>query len=39
MTPFEFVDPRTTPFAEPRSRGELSRRHKEGGSYFITFRL
>ena len=27
------------PFVEPRSRGELPHLYKEGGSYFVTFRL
>jgi REP element-mobilizing transposase RayT len=36
---FEFIDPRNTPWAEPRSRGELPHLYKEGGSYFVTFRL
>jgi REP element-mobilizing transposase RayT len=36
---FEFIDPRSTPWAEPRSRGELPHLYKEGGSYFVTFRL
>jgi REP element-mobilizing transposase RayT len=35
----EFTDPRTTPFAEPRWRGHLPHLYKEGGSYFVTFRL
>ena len=35
----EFVDPRTTPFVAMRSRGELPHLYKEGGSYFVTFRL
>lgn len=34
-----FVDPRTTPFVQPRSRGELSHLHKAGGTYFVTWRL
>jgi len=37
--PMEFVDPRTSPFIEPRSRGELPHLHKPGGTYFITWRL
>lgn len=36
---FEFVNPRETPFVEPRSRGELPHLYKDGGSYFVTFRL
>jgi len=36
---FEFVDPRRTPFVDPNSRGELPHLYKEGGSYFVTFRL
>jgi putative DNA methylase len=36
---FEFIDPRSTPWVEPRSRGELPHLYKEGGSYFVTFRL
>jgi REP element-mobilizing transposase RayT len=36
---FEFIDPRSTPRTEPRSRGELPHLYKEGGSYFVTFRL
>jgi REP element-mobilizing transposase RayT len=39
MSDFEFVDPRTTPFVEPRSRGELPHLYKEFGTYFVTFRL
>lgn len=39
MEPVEFLDPRTTPFVEPRSRGELPHLYKEGGTYFVTFRL
>jgi REP element-mobilizing transposase RayT len=35
----EFVDPRTTPFAPMRCRGELPHLYKDGGSYFVTFRL
>lgn len=35
----EFIDPRSTPWVEPRSRGELPHLYKEGGSYFVTFRL
>ena len=35
----DFVDPRTLPFVEMRSRGELPHLYKEGGSYFVTFRL
>lgn len=37
--PLDFVDPRSTPFVEPRSRGELPHLYKEGGTYFITWRL
>lgn len=36
---FHFVDPRTTPFAPLRSRGELPHLYKSGGTYFVTFRL
>ena len=35
----EFTNPRNTPFTEPRNRGELPHLHKEGGTYFITWRL
>jgi REP element-mobilizing transposase RayT len=35
----EFVDPRSTPFVEMQSRGELPHLYKEGCSYFATFRL
>jgi len=35
----DFVDPRTLPFVERQSRGELPHLYKEGGSYFVTFRL
>jgi REP element-mobilizing transposase RayT len=35
----EFVDPRATPFVPMQSRGELPHLYKEGGSYFVTFRL
>jgi hypothetical protein len=35
----DFVDPRTLPFVETRSRGELPHLYKEGSSYFVTFRL
>jgi REP element-mobilizing transposase RayT len=35
----EFVDPRSTPFVPIQSRGELPHLCKEGGSYFVTFRL
>jgi REP element-mobilizing transposase RayT len=35
----ELVDPRKLPFALPRSRGELPHIHKEGVTYFVTFRL
>ncbi len=38
-TRFDFVNPRATPFVQPRSRGELPHLFKEGGSYFVTFRL
>jgi REP element-mobilizing transposase RayT len=37
--PVEFVDPRKIPFVFPRNRGELPQLEKEGGSYFVTFRL
>src|SRR5438045_2335637 len=36
---FEFVNPRKTPFVEPKCRGELAHLYKEGGTYFVTFRL
>ncbi len=36
---FEFIDPRTTPPAPIRCRGELPHLYKEEGSYFVTFRL
>jgi hypothetical protein len=39
MDPLDFSDPRSTPFVEPRWRGELPHLYKEGGSYFVTFRL
>ncbi len=35
----EFVDPRSTPFVPMRCRGELPHLYKDGGSYFVTFRL
>ena len=35
----DFVDPRELPFIELRSRGELPHLYKNGGSYFVTFRL
>jgi putative transposase len=35
----EFIDPRNTPFVPLQSRGELPHLYKEGGSYFVTFRL
>ena len=35
----ELVDPRKTPFALIRSRGALPHLYKEGGTYFVTFRL
>jgi REP element-mobilizing transposase RayT len=35
----DFVDPRQTPFFELASRGELPHLYKEGGTYFVTFRL
>jgi len=35
----EFSDPRQTPRAPVRDRGELPHLYKEGGSYFVTFRL
>ncbi len=37
--PPSFIDPRTTPFVEMRSRGELLHLVKPGGTYFVTFRL
>jgi type I restriction enzyme R subunit/putative DNA methylase len=33
------ADPRKTPFAPLKSRGELPHLYKEGGVYFVTFRL
>jgi REP element-mobilizing transposase RayT len=36
---FHFTDPRETPFVDPTSRGYLPHLYKEGGSYFVTFRL
>ena len=36
---FEFTDPRKTPFVEPKSRDQLPHLYKEGGTYFVTFRL
>jgi len=36
---FEFIEPRSTPFVPMRCRGELPHLYKEGGSYFVTFRL
>ncbi len=35
----EFNDPRETPLAPIRSRGHLPHLEKEGGTYFVTFRL
>ena len=37
--PLDFTDPRATPFAPIRSRGELPHFYKEGCTYFVTFRL
>jgi putative transposase len=37
--PLEFTDPRTIPFVPVQCRGELPHLYKEGGSYFVTFRL
>jgi REP element-mobilizing transposase RayT len=37
--PGDFIDPRTTSFVDLRSRGQLPHLYKEGGSYFVTFRL
>ncbi len=34
-----YVDPRETPYVPMTSRGELPHLHKEGGFYFVTFRL
>jgi REP element-mobilizing transposase RayT len=34
---FELIDPRSTPFVAPRSRGELPHLYKQGCAYFITF--
>jgi putative transposase len=39
VTEFDFVDPRTLPFVEPTSRGELPHLYKDGAWYFVTFRL
>ncbi|MHB1459585.1 MAG: transposase [Armatimonadota bacterium] len=36
---FEFIEPRRQPFAEPRTRGELTHLYKECGVYFVTWRL
>jgi putative DNA methylase len=36
---YTFVDPYSTPKAEIASRGELPHLHKEGATYFVTFRL
>lgn len=36
---FSFIDPRDTPFVEPKSRGLLPHLYKECGTYFVTFRL
>ena len=33
------IDPRKTPFAPLKSRGELPHLYKEGGIYFVTFRF
>jgi REP element-mobilizing transposase RayT len=33
------ADPRRTPFARLQSRGELPHLYKDGGIYFVTFRL
>ncbi len=38
-THLDFTDPRTIPFVPMRSRGELPHLYKDGGSYFVTFRL
>ncbi len=35
----QIINPRQTPFAPVRSRGELPHLHKESGTYFVTFRL
>lgn len=35
----DFVSPSESPFVAPRSRGELPHLHKEGATYFITWRL
>jgi REP element-mobilizing transposase RayT len=35
----EFVDPRKTPFVEPRPGSHLPHLYKPGGWYFVTFRL
>jgi putative transposase len=35
----DLVDPRKTPFTPLQYRGELPYLYKEGGSYFVTFRL
>ncbi|HLX61043.1 MAG TPA: transposase [Planctomycetota bacterium] len=39
MAEYEFIDPRSIPFVEPRSRGELPHLFKEGCTYFLTYRL
>lgn len=35
----ESVDPRSTPYVPPKSRGDLPHLYKSGGTYFVTFRL
>jgi len=35
----QFVEPRETAFSFARTRGELPHLHKDGGTYFVTFRL
>jgi len=35
----QFVEPRETVFSFARTRGELPHLHKDGGTYFVTFRL
>jgi len=35
----QIINPRETPYSPVNSRGELPHLHKEGGTYFITFRL
>lgn len=39
MSELDFIDPRETPYVEPAYRGELPHLYKDGGTYFVTFRL